>query len=52
VLQNGSVAEAISLWKRNVDKEFEGGWAEQKQPYNQMVVVWVVSPPMRPCLAC
>ncbi|PRW55988.1 E3 ubiquitin- ligase listerin [Chlorella sorokiniana] len=22
--QNGSVAEAISLWKRNVDKEFEG----------------------------
>ena len=25
--QNGSVAEAISLWKRNVDKEFEGGWA-------------------------
>lgn len=24
-LQNGSVAEAISLWKRNVDKEFEGG---------------------------
>ena len=23
-LQNGSVAEAISLWKRNVDKEFEG----------------------------
>lgn len=24
-VQNGSVAEAISLWKRNVDKEFEGG---------------------------
>ena len=24
--QNGSVAEAIALWKRNVDKEFEGGW--------------------------
>ena len=24
LLQNGSVAEAISLWKRNVDKEFEG----------------------------
>ncbi|KAL4457478.1 hypothetical protein ABPG75_012343 [Micractinium tetrahymenae] len=23
-MQNGSVAEAISLWKRNVDKEFEG----------------------------
>ena len=22
--QNGSVAEAIALWKRNVDKEFEG----------------------------
>jgi hypothetical protein len=22
--QNGTVAEAISLWKRNVDKEFEG----------------------------
>lgn len=25
--QNGSVAEAIILWKRNVDKEFEGGCA-------------------------
>ncbi|KAL4857852.1 3-hydroxyisobutyryl-CoA hydrolase [Chlorella vulgaris] len=23
-MQNGSVAEAVSLWKRNVDKEFEG----------------------------
>ena len=22
--QNGTVAEAVSLWKRNVDKEFEG----------------------------
>ena len=22
--QNGSVAEAVGLWKRNVDKEFEG----------------------------
>lgn len=29
-LQNGSVAEAISLWKRNVDKEFEGGWPPRR----------------------
>ena len=29
-LQNGSVAEAISLWKLNVDKEFEG---ESIRPY-------------------
>jgi len=52
-LQNGSVAEAISLWKRNVDKEFEGAGLRLAYFVWLLVFMTAVSPhPLWACVPC